>query len=395
MKWREIPPNARRYVLYHVFVTPGLICWYLLPLYLMMTGLSVFEVGWLFTIINLLSIPLTYLVCKRFDRVPVKRGLITIDMLDGVAYTFYFLAKGAFAPFALLIGRMLEEISFLFYPLYPAYERIIYPRERRSEILSWHLRLPEVSSMVSFPLIGYLLGYIFTKPYHYRSAFLLFGLLTVFTVWYLWKFLPEAGEKERLSFEKFSFKFDRKFALFITVDSLITLAGSITPELVLINYVVFTLKKTIFEVTLIEAGMAAVTIFVTFLTERAKNEWAGIYMISGLGSLVLYSLIMGSSPSFVMTLFAYVIMRFGSSLMFPFYRDWMWSFIPSERSAQLHGALSSLRRSIKIISPFLAGWQAFVHPVLPYITGAFLYSIAAALILVWNIRIKGFGNRSF
>ena len=147
MKWGEIPPGARRYMLYHVFVTPGLICWYLLPLYLMMTGFSVFEVGWLFTLINLVSIPLTYLVCKRFDRVPVKRGLITVDMLDGVAYTFYFLAKGAFAPFALLMGRMLEEISFLFYPLYPAYERIIYPEKRRSEILSWHLRLPEISSM--------------------------------------------------------------------------------------------------------------------------------------------------------------------------------------------------------------------------------------------------------
>jgi len=392
MKWSEIPPNARRYMLYHVFVTPGLICWYLLPLYLMMTGFTVFEVGWLFALINLASIPLTYLICKRFDRVPIKKGLIMVDALDGVAYTFYFLAKGTFAPFALFVGRMMEEISFLFYPLYPAYERIIYPKERKNEILSWHLRLPEISSMISFPLIGYLLGYIFTKPHHYRFTFLLFGLLTVFTIWYLWKFLPEAGEKERLSLERFAFRFDGKFALFITVDSLITLAGSTTPELVLINYVVFTLKKTIFEVTLIEAGMAAVTIFATLMTEKAKNEQAGVYMSLGLGFLVLYSLIMGSSPPFTVALFAYVIMEFGSALMFPFYRGWMWSFIPPEKSAQIHGALSSFRRSIKTISPFLAGWQALAHPVLPYITGAFLYSIAAVLIFVWNAKMKKFKN---
>jgi len=56
IRWREISPNARRYMLYHVFATPGLICWYLLPFYLMMAGFSVFEAGWLFTIINLLSI---------------------------------------------------------------------------------------------------------------------------------------------------------------------------------------------------------------------------------------------------------------------------------------------------------------------------------------------------
>jgi len=105
--------------------------------------------------------------------------------------------------------------------------------------------------MMFYPVIGYLLGYIFTKPYHYRIAFLLFGLLAVFTVWYLWRFLPEVGE------------------------------------------VVFTLKKTIFEVTLIVATMAVVTVLTTFLTETARKEWAKFYMTLGLGLLVLYSLIMG------------------------------------------------------------------------------------------------------
>ncbi len=388
MKWREIPVGARRYMLYHVFITPGLVCWYLLPLYMMMTGFSVLEVGWLFTLISLASVPLTYLICKRFDRVSIKRGLIVVDVIDSAAYTFYFFAKGLFAPVALFIGRILEEISFLFYPLYPAYERIIYPQERRHEILSWHLRLPEISSIVLYPVIGYLLGYIFTKPYHYRITFLLFGLFAVFTVWYLWRFLPEVGEKERLTFERFSFRFDRGFLLFITVDSLITLASSITPELVLVNYVVFTLKKTIFEVTLIVATMAAVTVFTTFLTEKARKEWAKFYMTLGLGLLVLYSLIMGFSPSFTVTLFAYTVMEFGSALMFPFYRDWMWSFVLPEKSAQFHGALSSLRRSIRIISPFLAGWQAFIHPVMPYITGGFLYSAAAVLIMVQSVKTR-------
>jgi len=74
--------------------------------------------------------------------------------------------------------------------------------------------------------------------------------------------------------------------------------------------------------------------------------------------------------------------------MFPFYRDWMWSFVPPEKSAQFHGALSSLRRSIRIISPFLAGWQAFIHPVMLYITGRFLYSAAAVLIMVQGVKTR-------
>lgn len=52
MRWSEIPREAKAYMIYHTLIAPGLITWTLFPLYLMMTGYSVLEVGAFFTIVT-------------------------------------------------------------------------------------------------------------------------------------------------------------------------------------------------------------------------------------------------------------------------------------------------------------------------------------------------------
>lgn len=80
-------------MIYHTLIALGLITWTLFPLYLMMTGYSILEVGVFFTIVNIASIPLTYLFGRLFNRWDIKKGLIVIDILDGIAYVMYGLAK--------------------------------------------------------------------------------------------------------------------------------------------------------------------------------------------------------------------------------------------------------------------------------------------------------------
>ena len=87
MKWKDIPLEARRYILYHTIVSPLLIAWYMLPAYMLMTGYSILEVGIVFTLINIISVPLTYLIGKAFDRIAVRHDLILIDALDGVDHS--------------------------------------------------------------------------------------------------------------------------------------------------------------------------------------------------------------------------------------------------------------------------------------------------------------------
>jgi len=381
MRWSEIPRDAKAYMLYHTIIAPQLIVWYLLPLYMMYSGYSVLEVGAFFTAVNIISIPLTYLIGRFFNEYPLKTGLILIDALDGIAYILYGFAKGSIAPLMLFLGYTIEEISALFYPLYQAYEQIIYPEDKYEEIFAWHLRLPEISQLIGFLILGYLFGYIWNTAEHYRKAFIVFGLFSVFTIAYLWKFLPPVGREERISPEKFTFKIDKEFKFLLLIEALFTLAWSLAPEIVLLNYVIFELHKTIFEVMLIEGAISVATIIATYVSERIPNDKGFRAIGSGMFLLSIYALIMSLSPPFWFVLVAYFIGRFGDTLAFPFYRSWMFSLIPKEKASEFHAALSSYRRLIGLFIPFIAGALASIKATLPYFVGLILFLTISALFI--------------
>ncbi|AEC52562.1 hypothetical protein PNA2_1648 [Pyrococcus sp. NA2] len=373
------------YMLYHTVIEPQLIVWLLFPLYLMKTGYSILEVGAFFTVVNIASIPLTYLFGRMFNNWDIKKGLIAIDFLDGVAYILYGFAKGAIAPLLLFIGRLIEKLSEMLYPLYRAYEQIIYPRDRYEEIFAWHLRLPEISRLISFPILGYIFGYIYPEPSHYRMAFLVFGLLSAFTITYLWLFLPSVERKERISPEGFKFKV-HEFKLLLAFEGLLTIAWSLAPTIVLLNYVVFTLKKTIFEVTLISCASSLATIAGTYVSEKIPKEKGFQAITIGMLINAFYALVMSLSPPFWMVLIAYSLGDFGLAVWFPFYRAWMFRLIPNERVSEFHAAISSYRRVIELVAPVLAGALATLHPTLPYAVSLVGFLLAGLLFIIIRRR---------
>ena len=385
MRWHEIPREAKAYMLYHTLISPQLIVWYLLPLYMLRTGYSVLDVGALFTAANLAFVPLTYLIGRLFNRYPLKVGLILIDVLDGVAYVLYGLAQGALAPLALFWGRLLEKLSGLLYPLYQAYEQIIYPEDRYEEIYAWHLRLPEIGQLVSFLVLGYLFGYVWNMPQHYRLAFLAFGLFSVVSVAYLWVFLPPVNKTERITPEGWTFPSPRAYSFLLLIEGLYTAAWALAPDFVLLYYVVVHLKKTLFEVMVIEAGMSVMTVLATYVSERVPKA-RGTYAISvGLLLETVNVGVMSLAPSLAWALAAYALGRFGNALAFPFYRAWLFGFIPRERASEFHAALSSYNRAIGLAAPLLAGGLAYLHPALPYRI-SLLFLLATSVLFAWQAR---------
>jgi len=381
MRWSEIPRDAKAYMLYHTLISPGLIVWILFPLYLMETGYSILEVGAFFTAVNLVSIPLTYLFGRAFNRWDIKKGLIATDVLDGIAYVLYGLASGAVAPLILFLGRTVEKLSTMLYPLYRAYEQIIYPEDKYEEIFAWHLRLPEVSRVLTFPLMGYILGYLYPGPESYRWAFILFGLFSGVTIAYIWRFLPSVGKEERLTPPGFTFKAG-EFRLFLAVEAIVTLAWELAPGIVLLNYVVFVLHRTVFEVTLIEVVSSLASILGTYASERFPKEKGFQGMSLGMLISALYAVLMMVSPPFWLVVIAYSLDAFGGTFWFPFYRSWMFKLIPKERASEFHAAISSYRKVIGIVTPFIAGALASVHATLPYAFSLAFFLLAGVLLTV-------------
>ncbi|WP_456321327.1 MFS transporter [Palaeococcus sp. (in: euryarchaeotes)] len=394
MRWSEIPRDAKAYMLYHTIISPGLIVWILFPLYLMKTGYSILEVGAFFTAVNIIAIPLTYLFGRAFNHWDIKKGLITIDVLDGIAYLLYGFSKGTIAPLMLFAGRTVEKLSTLFYPLYRAYEQIIYPEEKYEEIFAWHLRLPEMSRIMMFPILGYLLGYVYTKPEHYRMVFMGFGVLSAFTITYIWLFLPSVGKEERITPEGFTFR-TGEFKLLLAFEALLTLAWELAPEIVLINYVVFVLKKTIFEVTLIAVASSLASILGTYASERIPKG-KGFHAI-GTGMMInaFYALVMALSPPFWLVLVIYAVGNFGDTFWFPFYRSWMFKLIPREKASEFHAAITSYRKIIGLVTPFIAGFLASVHATLPYAISFVLFLMIGWLFMKMRQESKdGEGSKN-
>lgn len=92
----------------------------------------------------------------------------------------------------LFLGLLLERTSSIFYPLYQAAEKLLYPEDKMEEVLAWHMRLPEASELVCFLVLGYIFGHIFNTPYHYRIGFLIFGLATIAMIPYILRYISKA-----------------------------------------------------------------------------------------------------------------------------------------------------------------------------------------------------------
>ncbi len=379
MRWSEIPPAARKYIIYHTIISPFLITWYMLPLYLFMTGYDVLDVGVIFTAVNVAAVPAAYAVGKVFESVPIRHGLVLIDALEGVSSVLYGLAKGAVAPVALFAGMLVEKVAGVFYPLYQAAERVLYPRDRLKEVLAWHMRLPEASQLVGFLVLGYVFGYILTTPEEYRLGFLAIGAVSFGTAIYLLKALPRLDRRERVEAEAPVFRVDKEFRLILLVEALVTAAWFMAPEFVLLNYVVNALGLTLFEAMVVEAAISLGAIAATYVTDAISDEHMFRAMAVGYALITAWAAVMLASPPFPIVVAAYFIMKFGDTLVFPFYGKWLFSKVPKEKATTVFGALSSYKRLIRLFTPALAGLLAAMHPTLPYLASLALFAATAAL----------------
>jgi len=383
MKWSEIPVGARRYILYHVIVSPLLITWYMLPMYMFITGYTVLEIGVIFTLIHTLSIPATYLVGKLFDKIAIRHGLVLIDALDGASAMLYGFAYGPIAPLMLFLGLLIEDVARIFYPLYQAAERILYPEDRMEEVFVWHMRLPEISQLLGFLILGYLFSYVFNAPHHYRLGFIAIGASSIFTIVYLLRFLPRLDLEERIGVERFEFRIDREFRVILLIEGLTMLAWSIAPEIVLLNYVVNVLGLTLFEAMVVEASISIGAILATYVSERISRRRRFEAIAAGYAMISLWALTMSLGPSFMLVVAAYFISRFGEVLAFPFYRSWIFGKVPKEKASSILSALSSYRRTIVLASPAVAGFLASIKPTLPYLASLLLFTASATASLTY------------
>ncbi len=368
MRWSELSTDARRYILYHALASPVMITWYALPFYLMRVGYSVLEVGALFTAADLLAVPVTLVLGGKFARVDLRLGLAAIDAMEAVSLILFSLAYGPLAPLLVLVGQLVDEASGVLYFLYPAYERIVYPEGRFKEAMVWHVAVPELSVVITYPALGYVLGRFCDSPSHLRHAFLAFAvyqlLLIPYTLLALRPVILEAELED--SGEGGGGAHWRRYFLYAAVDALFILGWSLAPSLAMVYLVMERFGGSMLHVALVEASMSLASIASLPLAGEISSarsfqalQGATLITTAGLAAVIL-------SDSFPSLLLAAWAVRFGDALAFVLRRAWLFGIMGRREASAATAALSSLRRTLSVLSPLLAGALATLDPRAPY-----------------------------
>ena len=227
----------------------------------------------------------------------------------------------------------------------------------------------------------YVFGVIFYTPEYFRIGFIIIGLLSILTITYLTKYLPKLDAEERIG-EEFKFKFDKEFKAILAIEALTTLAIQLAPEIVLLNYMLYILKLSFFEFMVVMAvSLISGSIIATYISEHINPIHKFKIIILNYILTIVWALIMYLNPSFTAIIIAYLILAFEDTPSFPFYRSWVFSKVPKEKASSLLSALSSYNRLIGLITPFLAGILATLHPTLPYLASLILFTATIPILI--------------
>jgi len=193
------------------------------------------------------------------------------------------------------------------------------------------------------------------------------------------------NKEERIESTGFVFRIDREFKYILLIEALTTLAWGLAPSIVFLNYVINVLGKTLFEAMLAEVSVSLGGLIATYITERAGKKHAKKFMVIGFALIALWAFIMLLQPPIIIVIPAYFVMKLGDTLVFPYYRSWLFSKIPKDKAPTVFAALSSYDKVINLFTPLIASFLATIQPLLPYGASLILFIMVALVIFtVYN-----------
>lgn len=383
-EFRSFPLKAKRYILYHAIISPALIVSHMVPIYLLYAGYNILEIGAFYTIVSFLSVVGTYLLGKMLDKIPANKALSADVLLDGISCLILSLARGMFFPFFFVISRVIQSISSIFSPGYSVYEFESYPEEIREKIFVYHLAVPEVTQLIAFPIFGIIWGILYPTPNAFRIGFFIFGVYFLLASFIPLKFLPLVKKKISVEKEKLNLLvlIPKELKIIMLIEIVLVLTWGIIPQIVLVNYVITELKGTLFHMTMIEVIISIVIIVSARFIKDTSKKHTFTLLIGATFIMMVYTGLMSFASTFLRVLLAYGILAFGDTIWHPYHQSMLFHYVPEKRRGEFFGAFTSIKRSVEIFLPLLAGFIAHnVHPLANYAVSFCLFLIVIFLYL--------------
>ena len=373
-EFKRFPVPAKRLIIYYTLGAPLLFTSTVFPIYLFLLGYTVEEVGLLYTAFALIGALITFAFGSLLDRkITPKSGIIAIELMGAGASFIY---AGARSSFDIILGGSVEKISSVFFVAYQVYEKDAYPEEIREKVFAYHMAFPQLAVVLTYPIVGYLLSYVFTSILSYRLLYLIDGFLAILLAVYVYKYLPniskvisfkEKDEKsKKIRFKDMKNKISRQL-LFVALGEIFVVIGfTFAPGFILANYIYNVLGFTVIYFVLLDVISGGISALASMIVSegdkklRFKMIYGGITMML-VYSLTVYSLQFLEFSAFInLILFfsATVILEFGHTFYFIYERSYLYDSIPPEYRGTILGTITSVYKVIAIGIPALVGFIA-------------------------------------
>lgn len=385
MRWSELPGAAKKYILYHTLWSPLGFSLLLFPYLLYIEGFSPLDLGILYTATAVAGIPLRILLGRFFTTRDIRAGIAAIDIIDGASLGIMYFAEGPQAPLVAAASLLVASAAAPLYPLYPAYERAVYPEDRMEEALVWHMALPEAGGIASYLALGLAFAGV-RDPAVIRLAFLVFAGYEFLLALYNLRVLEPVvlAEESRgggaPSLRALLDALRGRLAFFLAVYLLYLAAWRLAPLFVLENYVIKTYGRGLLGISLVQAAMSTAALASMAVIDRLPR---------GLGLRALAAASIGVSASLlgfylappfpVLVALSFAVRGFDAT-WFLYGRTWFFSLISKEEAAVVSSGVSAARETLFLAMPLLAGALAEQGARVPYLAASMLAAATIPLI---------------
>ncbi len=177
MSWKRLPKDVRKFLLFfgiNGFSFSALIA---APTLGNLMNISLENVGWLFSLSSLVQASLSYIVGRKFEKLPPTYGLALSRLIFAFGSIFYGLCTNVWT-FA--FAQMLLSFTDIFYPCLVMYERALFPPRQRETIYSLEFFMTEFTKVISYAMFAFLLAPFMQGQGFLRSVFFMISFANLF-----------------------------------------------------------------------------------------------------------------------------------------------------------------------------------------------------------------------
>ncbi len=385
---RESSPKTKRFLVVEFLSSPFFIVMNMVPVYLLLVGRNVYDIGWLYALALFLSAVLSYFIGKKLDTTLVNYGLVIIGVLLAIYCFLYSVAVGPILIYVVIGAQLIWNLTDPFYSAMQAYQHEAFPEENREKFFTIQLIADHASMLMFFPIFGVFLGFLYPTQLAFRVVFFICGIGMLLIGILSLTYLPKVETEAQLDFLEFKKpELDKKLKVLLSADLLLILGFSLPAMFVWINYIITELNGTFFHVVLGELGRVGAAIIAGLLIkERIKSKSKEVIIV-GLSLIAIGYILMYFSVELTTIVLALALISFGNTFWWPLHNSLLCEFIEDERRGEYFGLTRSLRTIVGIPVPFIAGFLAFyISPLSPYVAG--IIFIMVVMVIYYYIYSK-------